>query len=115
MTYTLTNTSAVIRDIDKAYIPADPANTDWQTYQAWLSAPNTPNPVPVPPVVVPQSVSRRQFYQAAAQEGLITQADALFPPPLLVIMSTKIIRGKNVHGKFENSRIFVAGRNAEIC
>lgn len=95
MTYTLTNSSAVIRDSDKAYIPADPLNTDWQAYQAWLSVPNTPNPVPLPPVVVPQSVSRRQFYQAAAQEGLITQAEALavlatgvIPPSLSAIIAT---------------------------
>lgn len=48
MTYTLTSTSVVIRDADRAHIPDDPANSDRREYQAWLEAGNTPNPVPPP-------------------------------------------------------------------
>ena len=29
---------------DNTYIPNDPANTDWQAYQEWLAAGNTPLP-----------------------------------------------------------------------
>jgi hypothetical protein len=43
--YRLTSGSSVIRVADSATIPADPANTDWQAYQAWLAAGNTPDPV----------------------------------------------------------------------
>lgn len=34
----------VRRDGDGAMIPADPLNTDWQGYQAWVQAGNTPAP-----------------------------------------------------------------------
>ena len=77
MTYTLTSTSSVVRDADGAFIPSDPRNTDWLIYQAWLAEPNTPNPIPVPAVVVSQVVTVRQFYQAAAMLGIITEVEAL--------------------------------------
>jgi hypothetical protein len=53
MTYTLlANSSCVRRDADGACIPADPGNIDWQAYQAWLAAGNTPNPALAPPTPV---------------------------------------------------------------
>ena len=34
-----------MRTADGAHVPADPLNVDWQAYQAWLAAGNTPEPV----------------------------------------------------------------------
>ena len=38
------NTNQILRLPDYANIPNDPANTDWQQYQLWLSQGNTPLP-----------------------------------------------------------------------
>jgi hypothetical protein len=48
MTYQLTTSTSIIRLLDGAFIPADPANTDYAAYTAWLEAGNTPAPAPEP-------------------------------------------------------------------
>jgi hypothetical protein len=48
MTYQLTTGDTILRLADNAFIPPDPANTDYQTYLAWLEAGNTPEPAPEP-------------------------------------------------------------------
>ena len=54
MTYTLTaSPDIIVRDEDQAFIPADPANTDYQEYLAWLDEGNQPMPYTPPPASKP--------------------------------------------------------------
>ena len=52
MTYQLTTSDTILRLADNAFIPPDPANTDYAAYLEWLAAGNTPAPAPEPPTPV---------------------------------------------------------------
>ena len=51
--YQLTTSTTILRLTDNAFIPPDPANTDYAAYLAWLEAGNTPDPAPTPVPPVP--------------------------------------------------------------
>jgi hypothetical protein len=48
MAYQLTASDCILRLADNAFIPPDPANTDYAAYLEWLAAGNTPEPAPEP-------------------------------------------------------------------
>ena len=59
MTYQVTQSDCILRTADNAFIPPDPANTDYQAYLAWLEAGNTPEPAPEPePVAEPTAAEK---------------------------------------------------------
>lgn len=76
MSYKLTQSSFIIRTTDGAFIPADPANTDWQQYQQWLSEGNIPEPADPIPAPVITSVTMRQARLALLGAGLLDDVDA---------------------------------------
>jgi len=73
--YKLIINDLIVRIADNAGIPADPANTDYQQYLAWLAEGNTPEPYVAPPPPVPSTVSRFQARAALVQSGWFTMMD----------------------------------------
>ncbi len=63
MTYQLTTGDTILRIADNAFIPPDPANTDYAAYVAWLDEGNTPEPAPEPPA--PPVLTTAQKLEAA--------------------------------------------------
>lgn len=73
--YKLTLSTSILRIEDNAFIPADPDNSDYQKYLAWVAEGNTPDPADPVPVASPQ-ISPRQIRMALTQLGLRTQVEA---------------------------------------
>ena len=60
----------VTRASDRAGIPDDDRNRDWQAYQEWLAAGNVPDPIPAP--VIDPAVAERKASEKSAQDKIAT-------------------------------------------
>ncbi len=63
MTYQLTPGEMILRLSDNAFIPPDPANTDYAAYLAWLEEGN--EPLPADPIVESEPLTPQQKLEAA--------------------------------------------------
>jgi hypothetical protein len=63
MNYQLTNSTTIKRLSDNAFIPPDPANTDYQEYLRWLEEGN--EPLPPDPEPTPEPLTAQQKLEAA--------------------------------------------------
>jgi hypothetical protein len=61
--YQLTTNDTILRLADNAFIPPDPANTDYAAYLEWVAAGNMPEPPPV--VEPPVALTTEQKLEAA--------------------------------------------------
>ncbi len=80
-TYTLTETTSVVRGSDGAYIPEDEANADWRAFLAWQASGKTPSPPPAPPFdpnAVKAACGRRIYAVASdsAQKNMLANIAA---------------------------------------
>ena len=63
MTYQLTTGTSILRLADNAFIPPDPANTDYAAYLAWLEEGN--EPLPADPIVESEPLTPQQKLEAS--------------------------------------------------
>lgn len=72
--YKLTNSTSIMRAADNAFIPNDPANTDYAQYQLWLAAGNIPEPadpiIPIVPAVISMAQARLAFLNAGLLDAV---------------------------------------------
>lgn len=67
MNYAIIANSTAVQRSDGAIIPADPANTDWQAYQAWLAGGNKPSG----PTLAQARTSQTESLSAACAAAIV--------------------------------------------
>lgn len=85
--YQLTSTDTVIRTIDGASIPNDPANRDRAEYSAWLKAGGVPDPYAAPPAPPDSILSQDLMAQFTADDAAKIKAAVEANPQFWLLWS----------------------------
>ena len=88
--YQLTNNSTILRLLDSASIPADPANTDYAAYLIWLSEGNTPLPYVEPPAP-PNQFTSLEYLDLFTEDEQIAVVSATMGVPLVKLWYDKML------------------------
>ena len=70
--YKLTDNTSIIRILDGASIPNDPANSDYAAYLEWVEDGNTPEAADVPPAPTYKEL------RAAEYPSIVDQLDKIY-------------------------------------
>jgi hypothetical protein len=70
--YKLTDNTSIIRILDGANIPNDPANSDYAAYLEWVEEGNTPEAADVPPAPTYKEL------RAAEYPSIVDQLDKIY-------------------------------------
>jgi hypothetical protein len=73
--YKLTSGDSITRLSDMAFIPADPANTDYANYLIWLAEGNIPTPADIPPPPTYQQLRAVEYNLKSTGEQFGMQYD----------------------------------------
>jgi hypothetical protein len=89
--YKLTDNTQIIRISDSAFIPADPANSDYANYLEWVEEGNTPTPADVSPVPTYQENRVKEYPPIGDQLDALYHAGVF---PAAMTASIKAIKDK---------------------
>ena len=89
--YKLTRNTAIFRTSNAAFIPADPANTDYAAYLIWLSEGNTPLPADPLPPAPPKQFTSLEYLDLFTESEQLAVVSATMAVPQVKLWYDKML------------------------